>query len=554
MKEITLGRFSALIKDFQANRDLTLLFKKKVDSLVVIQIEPAELRLIYINIAEGNKILDLVTARLNTQDGDSAIKEALQNFIQKNNIQEKNAILCLPANLGFGKRLQLSSVPDKELKEAIRWQLKPDAPFDMTKAVLDYRILKRSLQDDGKTMLDIVCAVIEQDAIRRQCALLKSLGFSCIAVTPEPLGYARLFPVYLNQEDEEPAAILHLGEDYSYLALYKDRELRFYRELPLSLNKMREFLSGTLASEKGQIRLTDEEIEEILFHHGIPLEGVSLYKDKIAASQVLAMILPAIERIAQEIRRSLLYYESQYKEGRPKKILIAGKGANITSLDRLLSKELSLDVSAIALRQQPVLSVNEDPKRLVEDYALFGLSLDYDKGINLLPFEYRLERLEYAQKILLRWLFFIALLVIIVPYLFAISLTDITQKRLDNAHTHLGVLLEFKKTTDNIAALENLAGQIRLQEPTAGLLLKELSNIAPRQLFLTDFSLNYNDKSGSFNGYVKSADLNPDAILTKFISDMTNSGYFKEVNISGLQKSVQEEINTTTFKASFKLP
>jgi len=554
MKNIDFKQNLAKLRNIKFQKDtLTNIFTKKIDSVILVDIGP-KLTLFNIDIKAGVRIDAFKSVKLPPDKKQEVILDSLRDFIKQNNIEHKNAILKPSLSSLLIKRIQLPAVPNAELPEAIKWQIKEDLPFESSGAVMDYSIIKETTKEDGSKVMDIICAVAEEKEIKHQVLLLKQSGLSCLSVGLLPFGYAKLIEKYLKQEKDEPLGILHLGDNICYITIYKNNKFEFYRELPISINRLRESLKGVLVSDKGKVELSDEEVEEVLSKVGVPTEEASVYKDKVSSSQILSMIRQILERLEGEIRRSLSYYDSKFGAGAVNKIFIAGSALRIPNIEEFLSKELSLEVKKFSLKDKLTISSAIDQESLQEGYAGLGLVLDYQENINLLPHEFRTEKFEKLERVSLRWVAFITFLLLVTPYLFARGGIGAYQKRLDNVLVHLNVLSEVRQIKTKTDQLNNFVIDVKNSEPPVATILKKLSNIATRELFFNDFSLNSDSKTGEISGIVKTVKQNPDSILTKFIRDMEASGCFVDVSISSVQKSKQQLIETAEFQISFKLP
>ena len=523
----------------------------KINSVIVIDID-SKLTLLDVDIRANAKIKVSKVVDLPKDKEDEIVLKSLQDFIQENNIVHKNAILRPSLDSLLIKRIQLPAMPENELPEAIKWQLKEDVSFDLDSAVLDFSIIKKTSKEDGSKVIDIMCALAQEQEIKHWVLILKQLGLSCLSVGLLPFGYERIIEKYFDKDKEKSTAILHLEDDNCFIAVYKNNNLEFYRELPTSVDRLRQSLRSVLVSDKGKIKLSNDEIDEVLFKIGVP-QGDLVYKDKISSAQLLSMLRPILERLAIEIKRSLNYYGSQLQGGGIDRILISGLAVRIHNIDKFLNKELNLSIEKFSLEDKVEISSGADSQVFAPKYASFGLALDYKVGINLLPHEFRSEKIEMVERVSLRWMIFIAFLLFLVSFIFAQAEIKSYQGRLDNAKLHLNVLSEVGDIKMKISELNNFVIGIRNSEPPIGQILKRLSNISSKELFILDFSVNCVSKEGVIIGYVRSTNKNPESILSKFISDMGSSIYFDEANISLVERSERQNVEITNFRINFKL-
>ena len=528
------------------------IFKKRVDPRIVIDIGTS-LTLLDIELSGEPVIHSLKVIPLNEAKREETILNSLRDFIRKNKIQHSNAILGLSLKSLLIKRIQLPAIPQSELAEAIKWQLKDELKLEKSGEVMDFYILKETGKADGSKLQDVMCVLAQEQEVRSSVLLLKELGLRCLAVMPRHFGYPKLAQKYLTQSPDEIVGILDIEEDSGYISFHKKGKFEFFREVPLAINKLKEALSTTLATERGTIKLSNEDIDNLLFKHGIPQEDNLLYKDKIARAEILSMLRPVLERIVGEIKLSLSYYESQFQGEAVKKMFVMGLAQNIPHIDKYLSSELPLKIEKFSLAGKIKVPSSVDQGGLSGISASFGLALDYDKNINLLPYEFRTEEFEYIEKLSLRWVAFFALIILVFSYLFSWISVSAYKKRLNNALFHLSTLSEINEIKTSVDAFNNFITAVTDMQTSVTGILKRISNIAAKELFVETLSINCDSKTGVISGVVKNADQNLDEIVTKFSRDLQSSNYVTDATISSTEHEKEDSEDIVKFNINFKL-
>ncbi|MCX5713126.1 MAG: pilus assembly protein PilM [Candidatus Omnitrophica bacterium] len=500
-------------------------FSHKPASIIVVDLSSG-LKLLRISTRE-NKILDLKAFDLPKEKTEAFVLQSLQSFLKNASETDKEAVFIPPGNTFIIKRLQLPALSKQELAQSIKWQIKDEAAFDNSKAVLDFQIVKKFTKEDGSELLDIILAAGDSDKLTAWVNIIKQAGLSCVAVIPAACAYAVMAAKYPAQNKSSAIAVLDLQEESSFIATYKDGHLDFYRELPLSIAKFRQLLADTLVTDSGKVQLSAEQINKVLFEDGVPVEGIA-YKDKVLAGQIISLLRPGLERLSQEIKRSLLYYDSQYKGGQVEKIYICGKAAGIVNLDKFLSAELALPVAASSAEKISTV------------------------GLNILPIEFRSEKIESFQKLSLRWLAGIAFLLLLVSFIFASGTTALYQKRLDNSLVHLQVISQVRSLKSRLDSFNNFLSGLRDVDVEAGKVLKRFSNIAPADLYFDELHIDCDNKTGMISGHIDNI-VNPDAVLAKLVNGMTATAYFKDINIASMEQAEIGGKKVSKFQVEFKL-
>jgi type IV pilus assembly protein PilM len=152
-------------------------FSDKVDSVIVVDIG-SKLTLLNVELKGNIEVSALKIVELEASKRNEIILNSLRDFIQENSIASKFAILKPYLSSLLIKRLQMPVVPDNELEEAIKWQLKEEVSFDLSEAVLDFSVIKKTTKDDGSKILDIICAVAQEQEVKSQVLALKQSGLT----------------------------------------------------------------------------------------------------------------------------------------------------------------------------------------------------------------------------------------------------------------------------------------------------------------------------------------------------------------------------------------
>ncbi|MFH1354975.1 MAG: hypothetical protein ABIH19_02370 [Candidatus Omnitrophota bacterium] len=161
--------FGKIFKKIDLERIFGLV--QRVDSVIVLDIN-SKIRLLHLNFLGQLKVEALKIVELPKEKKEETITAALADFIRENKIQHKNVIIKPHLNSLLIKRIQLPIVPEKELLEAVKWQIKDEVPYDLAKALISYSVVNKITKEDGSRALEVLCVIAEEEEIRRQVSLL----------------------------------------------------------------------------------------------------------------------------------------------------------------------------------------------------------------------------------------------------------------------------------------------------------------------------------------------------------------------------------------------
>ena len=151
----------------------------------------------------------------------------------------------------------------------------------------------------------------------------------------------------------------------------------------------------------------------------------------------------------------------------------------------------------------------------------------------------------------MRWVGFIAFLLLVVFYGFAWVRIGLYQKRLNNASLQLNILSEINQIKIQQESLSNLISQSRAKELPVSEYLKTLSTICGTNIFLTNLSLSLETKTGLIDGYIANTTKEPEELLSKFVHDLENTSYILDGTVGTVSKDTDNF--TTRFNITLKL-
>ena len=159
-----------------------------------------------------------------------------------------------------------------------------------------------------------------------------------------------------------------------------------------------------------------------------------------------------------------------------------------------------------------------------------------------------------VEKVSLRWVAIVVSLLLVMSYILAKSGIGAYQKRLDSTMLHLNVVNEVKEIKIKFDEIDNFISGVRAESFPVGSMLKKISNIATKDMFFQDLSLDTVSKTGSVRGFVKVKNENPNTILTNFVRQQEKSKYFSGANIVSVNSKEEYGFNIADFTINFKLP
>lgn len=472
-------------------------------------------------------------------------------------------------------------MPEKELKQAVRWECKKHVPFPVEEVILDYQVVGEA-PERGGIKLDVVVALARREFVESRLAVFHKAGVGVhgLLAVPFALGnVVRSLAVECGaqneksdirhpaseMEAEEGLAVIDLGATSSRIAFFESSgEMTLSRDIAVGGDDLTDAVGGALRSLQSSSLANPEQAEAFKRRHGIPrydeLEGNG---EGGVLSKVSVMMRPVLERLLKEIQRSIQYYHTRFDRSEVNRLLLCGGGARLWGLDRYLEDGLGMTVRVL----DPLRAVGVDGARPQEgDPALsvaVGLALGSGKEPNLLPNRIKRQHREIVDRMVMRTTAVAAGL-----GLSTFSLLGMLEKQqlthvlsvLDGQWAQLQpVMEEQKRTQKEIREVEDLLSGLQGDGTTMLWILKELSHIVPTQVMLSELTIEgakgpkERPKRIVLGGQIQGDRLLLESYLMEFMMALEGSG-FTRPTLSSKRVIASEEGVELAFRLSCGLP
>jgi len=212
----------------------------------------------------------------------------LRQFFTDTGIAGSSAVIAIPGEHTFVRTITLPAMPETELKEAVRWEIKRQIPYAEEESVTDY-ISRESSEGHIVTF-----AAAERKNILKYVQIFEGAGVKVAVVDIAPLALMRA----LNRQTPESFVLADIGSSAIEIIIVRSGVLRIARTVEIGSDLV---LNALISSGK-----TPEESLEIM-----------------CSSMTDDMKLP-LNQLLREIYRSIDYYKANYKDPDLSKLILAG--------------------------------------------------------------------------------------------------------------------------------------------------------------------------------------------------------------------------------------
>ncbi|MDD5260016.1 MAG: type IV pilus assembly protein PilM [bacterium] len=507
------------------------------------------------------------------------VLEGLRKCLEGISLKKMKIITVVSGQRVSVRKVLIPHMPKEELLEAIKWEAKEHIPFPIENAAIDYHVLGEAT-DKGAKKIELLVVAVEKFVIDQHLSLLQNIQVKPASITVTPFALANVLRKNDYLKAEEALAVVRSGADTTAINIFSGENLVFNREIPLGGNSLTRAMVGTLISDSGQVDLDINQAEILKKDWGIPDEkNPQQLTPEISSLQISPLMRPILERLANEIRRSMDYYREESRGKRVTKVVLLGGNAELKGLPEFLNSALGLTVEIFQPLKNLEMDLPEDRKKelcqLGPRLAIaMGASLQGTKGINLLPQELKEQATKTARSALTAVIGFLIIFIFSMIYA-SLYMTLQTYEKvvgsnqgtLNELKQQVAKAYELQQLKEKMTARRSLISLLMISNPRWVEMLKALSNLTPRRIILeeVDFAKEAENTAApipvqpgaeeesaaapvtipfpvlNIKGMVLLGGERPEAILAQFMQALEKSYYFKETDLYSLTKGLEGE-------------
>ncbi len=245
--------------------------------------------------------------------------------------------------------LKIPKVPPKQIPNVVYWSHKKVAPYNEAEAVFDYEILRERVEE-GSPKYDVVSLTAPQAEIDHFKTVFAKSGYPLNGISIVPFAFQNLFRTGWIQTDVKTVSSLYIGRDWSRIDIFSGGNLVLSRGIKAGIKTMSEAMRGEIVDrepedngieipadfletptsaprpvEPTRSKIDSEKAKEIFFslvHDASPEAEIDAELGP-EEEEIFKMILPALERLVQQVERTYEHYAANIENERVQKIYIS---------------------------------------------------------------------------------------------------------------------------------------------------------------------------------------------------------------------------------------
>lgn len=294
-----------------------------------------------------------------------AVSEALRELWTRGGFKSRKVWMGVGNQRVVVREIALPTMPEKELRQSLGFQVQEFIPMPVDEAVLDYHLIEES-EIDGRQMIRLLL-------VAAQKAMVDTLVAAATGAKLEPMGLD-LVPFALVRavgaagagmglENTGGEAVVDVGAHVTNIVVHAGSETRFVRILPSGGRDI------TVAIARG-LSVEDEVAERL--KRGEAVDG-----SETTPAQALEIAMQRATQFVDEIRSSLEFYTAQTQGARIDRLLVSGGGSKLEGFIETLRQRIPVAVEPgrVFSRVGSQLSLSEDAQNEAEPVLATAVGL-----------------------------------------------------------------------------------------------------------------------------------------------------------------------------------
>lgn len=248
----------------------------------------------------------------------------LGRLVEELSLQGSTVVSAAAGQQLYIRKCTLPAMPEKEWREAVRYEAHQFLPMPIDEAAMDVYPLHTHKSLSGKQM-EVLMVAVRREQIELMEQVCDIAGLQLAVVDIEPLAAYRIIK---RVDSTDSRAIISIGAEQSYFAVFQQGILVYYRSLPLGCSL---FFTGINQQEKIETILVDAPLHQNKRYHAF------------------------IQALYADIIRSMEYYAMQVGFNDIQHLYLYGGGARLKGVEEVLAASLNMPVQLIDPTAQFVL-------------------------------------------------------------------------------------------------------------------------------------------------------------------------------------------------------
>jgi type IV pilus assembly protein PilM len=243
---------------------------------------------------------------------------------------------CIGGVNQAAKEIRTLQLSDEEMASSILQEARKHVPLDGSESVVDYQILGEDPKEPDKVR--VLVAATTKRMFDAHVDMLREAELKPGVIDLEPLAAVNTYIGYTELPDDGVTVFLNIGARRTNLQLVSRKDMFFSRDLPVGgFNFTEEIMK--------KMNVKFNEAEEIKKSKGVSVAASKTSVDTAGGDSPFALAeKSALDKLGDEINRSLRYYVKETGQSFFNRIELVGGSAESAEIAQFLQTKFSIEV------------------------------------------------------------------------------------------------------------------------------------------------------------------------------------------------------------------
>lgn len=265
-----------------------------------------------------------------------AVASSIRQVLSSVGIRAGRVVSAVGGQAVIVRELKLPPMPEEELKQAARFEAERYIPYGVREVNMDFDVIGETMEDNQRKVVVLLVAA-RREIVDKHVQALEAAGLEPFVLDVESFAVMRALDPQARADGEGTATVfVDLGGETTDIVITEAGQMRLTRNVNIGGDSLTKAVATRLDLEFTSAAQLKEEKGAVL------LEGEPMPDDRTVLALHDAM-LPILGDLATEIRRSLDYFQTRWRESRVGRVVLSGGTARLANLSRFLSLELGVE-------------------------------------------------------------------------------------------------------------------------------------------------------------------------------------------------------------------
>ena len=225
--------------------------------------------------------------------------------------------------------LRIPKVNQKQIPNSVFWSFQKESAFNEKEYLFDFELLGE-VDDGNSTKIEVMAYTALQTEIKELKNLFNKAGFPLTGISIVPFAFQSLLRVGRIEAREMSIASLYIGRDWSRIDIFSEGNLMLSRGIKAGVKTMIEALrteievnlfersiaklppndTARIGAIKQKLKHALDQAKQLFFgviHNAAPSSSDES-QPNLEEDKIFQMILPALERLVQQVERTLRHF------------------------------------------------------------------------------------------------------------------------------------------------------------------------------------------------------------------------------------------------------